>query len=303
MTSGAASDGRGSCLLDRTLPAWLTAAVMGVTFGALVLLECRRPLRPAETEPKARRNARNLALAGLGALAVQLVEAPLVAPVARVVQRRRWGLLKRLRLPVWIETSLAIVLMDYTLYVWHVLVHRLPWLWRFHAVHHVDLDLDASTALRFHFGELTISVPWRIAQVLIIGTAPLALSLWQTATLVSILFHHSNVELPLALERRLGRVLVTPRMHGIHHSMVHEESDSNWSSGLSLWDRLHGTLRLNIPQNAITIGIPAFREPSEVTLASAVTMPFTTQRPTWTLPGDGEPLRPSSGVPADRLLP
>ena len=112
------------------------------------------------------------------------------------------------------------LLMDYTLYVWHVLTHRVPALWRFHAVHHIDLDLDASTAVRFHFGELTLSTPWRVAQVVVIGTSPLALSIWQTGLLMSILFHHSNVELPLAIERRLGRVFVTPRMHGIHHSQV-----------------------------------------------------------------------------------
>jgi sterol desaturase/sphingolipid hydroxylase (fatty acid hydroxylase superfamily) len=172
-----------------------------------------------------------------------------------------------------------------------VLVHRVPWLWRFHKVHHVDLDLDASTALRFHFGEMAISTIWRAAQVRALGVSPLALSVWQTALLLSILFHHSNVELPLALERRLGRFIVTPRMHGIHHSIVREETDSNWSSGLTIWDRLHGTLRLGIPQEEITIGVPSYRDPREVVLPEVLRMPFRKQRPTWCLPDGSRPVR------------
>jgi sterol desaturase/sphingolipid hydroxylase (fatty acid hydroxylase superfamily) len=112
----------------------------------------------------------------------------------------------------------------------------------------VDLDLDASTALRFHFAEMVLSVPWRAAQVLVLGVGPLALSAWQTLALIEILFHHANVELPVEVERWLCRFLVTPRLHGLHHSIVQGETDSNWSSGLTLWDWLHGTLRLNVPQ-------------------------------------------------------
>jgi sterol desaturase/sphingolipid hydroxylase (fatty acid hydroxylase superfamily) len=138
--------------------------------------------------------------------------------------------------------------------------------------------------VRFHFGELTLSTPWRVAQVVAIGTSPLALSIWQTGLLMSILFHHSNVELPLTIERRLGRVFVTPRMHGIHHSDVRDETDSNWSSGLTLWDWLHGTLKLNVPQREITIGLPAFRGPDEVTLPKMVALPFRQQKAYWALP-------------------
>src|SRR5215208_1822575 len=103
--------------------------------------------------------------------------------------------------------------MDYTLYLWHMLTHRVPALWRFHQVHHCDLDMDASTALRFHFAEMAISVPYRAAQVAVLGVAPRPLSIWQTFLFVSILFHHSNLRLPLWLERRLSWMIVTPRMH------------------------------------------------------------------------------------------
>jgi hypothetical protein len=104
-----------------------------------------------------------------------------------------------------LEVPLTVALLDYSLYVWHILVHKVPFLWRFHQPHHVDLDRDASTALRFHFGEILRSVPWRAAQIVVIGVPPLTLPVWQTATLVEILFHHSNVELPVEVERWLCR--------------------------------------------------------------------------------------------------
>jgi sterol desaturase/sphingolipid hydroxylase (fatty acid hydroxylase superfamily) len=165
-----------------------------------------------------------------------------------------------------------------------VLTHRVPFLWRFHLVHHVDLDLDASTALRFHFGELACSVSWRAAQVVAIGVSPFAYSLWQTALVLLIMFHHSNVRLPDEGERRLSRWLITPRLHGIHHSIIKEETNSNWSSGLSIWDRLHGTLRMDDGRHEVTIGVPAYRDPKDVTLPKILKMPFEPQRDVWELP-------------------
>jgi sterol desaturase/sphingolipid hydroxylase (fatty acid hydroxylase superfamily) len=283
---------------EKKLPTWITAPLALGAFGLLVWLERRRPLRRA-VEPGLGREARNLAVAAAGAVVLSIAERPVVEPLAALVERRRWGLLKRARLPLWLEVPLAVALMDYTLYLWHVLTHRVPFLWRFHVVHHADLDLSASTALRFHFGELALSVPWRAAQVAGLGVSPLALSLWRAFLFLSILFHHSNVRLPHDVERRLARVVVTPRMHGIHHSDVREETDSNWSSGLTVWDLLHGTLRLDVPQDEITIGVPAYREPSDVSLADLLALPFGEQCPSWPLDGEHRPRRvtPPAGCP------
>jgi sterol desaturase/sphingolipid hydroxylase (fatty acid hydroxylase superfamily) len=238
-----------------------------------------------------RRVPRNLGVAALSAATVQLVEMPLVRPLAGLVETNRLGVVPALRLPRWLDVALAVLLMDYTLYVWHVLTHRVPFLWRLHLVHHVDRDLDVSTALRFHCAEILVSVPWRAAQVTAIGVRPRALAAWQTLLMLSILFHHSNVRLPLALERRLMRLIVTPRMHGIHHSAVEDETNSNWSSGLTLWDRLHGTLRLDVPQNAITIGVPAYTTAEDVTLPRIVALPFVPQRPSWSDASGSPPSR------------
>jgi sterol desaturase/sphingolipid hydroxylase (fatty acid hydroxylase superfamily) len=248
-------------------------AIVGVAVVAIVWRETRRPLRP-RVERRLVHTVRNAAIGAIGAATVHLVETPIVLPFAILTERTGIGILHQIPLPRWVNILLACVVMDYTLYVWHVLVHKHPWLWRFHVVHHADLDLDASTAVRFHFGELIISIPWRLAQIAVIGTSPQALIIWQTATLVSILFHHSNASLPAAVERGLSRLLVTPRMHGIHHSVVHDELNSNWSSGLAVWDRLHGTFRLDVPQEAITIGVPEYPVPGNVTLQRMLALPF-----------------------------
>jgi sterol desaturase/sphingolipid hydroxylase (fatty acid hydroxylase superfamily) len=286
----------------RSRSGFVTWFLLGGLFLALTLFERRRPLR-ATHEPGLRRLPRNLAVAGLAAITVSLVERPIVAPLARMVARRRWGLLFCGRLPGAIHAALAVLLLDYTLYLWHGLVHRVPWLWRFHLVHHVDLDLDASTAIRFHFGELALSVPWRAAQILAIGVTPGALRAWQDLVLASVMFHHSNVRLPLAVERFLGWLIVTPRMHGIHHSIVPDEAGSNWSSGFALWDRIHGTLRLNVPQREIAIGVPAYRDPEDVVLPKILEMPFIEQRQWWQLPGGDSPRSPPTAAPRRELLP
>jgi len=256
----------------------LAPLVVGGTFVVLTALERRRPLRRVR-EAKWRHVSRNIVFAGAAAATVNLLERPLVEPLATMVQRRRYGLLYVCRLPPPLHLILAVVFLDYTLYVWHVLTHRVRWLWRFHLVHHVDRDLDASTALRFHAGELTLSIPWRAMQIAAIGVPPYALHVWQNLVLLSILFHHSNVELPIAVERLVARFVVTPRLHGIHHSSVPEEMNSNWSSGLTVWDYLHGTLRLDVPQQTITIGVATYPTPADVTLANSFALPFMPQRP------------------------
>jgi sterol desaturase/sphingolipid hydroxylase (fatty acid hydroxylase superfamily) len=282
--------GSGDGSTPERLPIWISAPLVLGTFGLLLWLERRRPLRP-RVEPTSLRTGRNVTVAALTAGALQLTERPIISRLTKLVGRRRWGLLKRLRLPAWLEISLAVVLLDYTLYLWHVLLHRAPWLWRIHVVHHVDLDLDTSTSVRFHAAEMIVSVGWRAGQVALIGVSPLALSLWQTLLLLSVMFHHSNIRLPIETERRLNRLIVTPRMHGIHHSIVQEETNSNWSSGLTLWDRIHGTLRLDVPQETITIGVPAYRSPEDVTLDKLIVLPFITQRPTWRFVNGQKPLR------------
>jgi len=276
--------------LGREIPTWLSAGLVFGALAAILWLEKRRPLR-REREVKLRRDARNVVMGAMTAIVIQLAEKPLVMPLARRAHEKRRGLLPRLGLGRVLETVLATILLDYTLYIWHVLMHRVPLLWRFHRAHHADLDLSTTTALRFHFGEMLLSVPWRAAQVATIGVAPRPLSFWQTLTLLAILFHHSNVRLPMALERWLCRVLVTPRMHGIHHSVIEDETNSNWGTIFSFPDYLHTTIRLNVPQQVIAIGVPAFRESERLRLADVLRMPFERQRPSQKLKSGSAPER------------
>jgi sterol desaturase/sphingolipid hydroxylase (fatty acid hydroxylase superfamily) len=261
--------GRRANIFGMAMGAGLAAAV----FGLLTLGESRRPLRRT-VERAGRRRRRNLAVGALSAAVVQIADRPLTRAAAALAGQRRWGLVQRLGLPPWAQDALAFLLLDYTLWVWHVLLHRWPPLWRLHAVHHADLDLDASTGVRFHPVEMLASVPWRIAQVLLVGAGPRALERWQSALFLSVLFHHSNLRLPLSLESALAWLFVTPRQHGIHHSVVRDEMDSNWSSLLNVWDRAHGTLRLDVPQERITIGLPAPRDPEALALPRLLTMPL-----------------------------
>jgi len=277
-------------VLASAVPSWLSAVAIGGTLAVVLWLEWRRPLR-SRIEAAGVHDARNAVMVVLSAAAIRVTEKPLTDHLTRLVHETGWGIVKSVSLPAPLELLVAVLLLDYTLYLWHVLTHRVPFLWRFHRVHHADLDLTASTALRFHFVEMVLSVPWRALQVVVIGASPLSLSVWQTATVVAILFHHSNIELPIRVERWLCRLFMTPRMHGIHHSIVEQETNSNWSTIFAWPDYLHRTYRLNVPQNDVTIGVPEYRDPSELDLAAIVTMPFGEQRASWTLQGGGKPER------------
>lgn len=280
---------------------WIGPLAVAGAFVAFAFLEKARPLRK-QVESKRRHETRNLLIAGLGAVALQIVGAPAVKPLSRMVERRQWGIVPQLGLSPALETLAIFLAMDYTFYLWHVMAHKSPWLWRFHQVHHADLDLDASTALRFHFGELLAGVPFQAAQVALIGVAPVNLARWQTFFLLSILFHHSNLKIPYRWERKLSLMVVTPRMHGIHHSLVQEEADSNWSSGLNVWDRIHRTLRLNVPQSTVEIGLAAYRTPWSVRLKRMLMLPFLAGQSAWRFIDDGRPTPHTEMLPRDTLV-
>jgi sterol desaturase/sphingolipid hydroxylase (fatty acid hydroxylase superfamily) len=247
--------------------------LFGAAVGTLYVVERLRPLR-ARKEPGPARVGRNLAIGLLAGAATAASEWPVVEPAQRLAERHRLGLLRLVALPRAVRIALGFLLLDYTLYLWHRLNHHVPFLWRFHAVHHVDLDLDSTTGLRFHFGELTLAAGFRAAQILLLGVDRMTLRAWQQILVVSVIFHHSNLELPIAIERRIVRCLVTPRMHGIHHSTRGDEVDANYSSLLSWWDRMHRSLRLNVQQASITIGVEGFLRPDDVTLAESLSLPF-----------------------------
>lgn len=252
--------------MRKTLGLLGVAAIVG-----LLVAERRWPLRHQKF-PALPRNIRNVAMGAMCAAVVGVVEVPLTQATARKNEREQRGLAHLFPSPF--RQLVAFLAMDYSFYLWHIATHRVPILWRLHRVHHVDPDMDASTAIRFHVLDMLVSLPWRIMQVRVSGITPRALDAWQRFFQLSILFHHSNLALPEKWDHRLSRVMTTPQMHGIHHSVVRAERDSNWSSGFSLWDHLHGTYRrLPLPR-AITIGVDQPCMPADLTITAALRAPF-----------------------------
>src|SRR5687767_15197579 len=143
---------------------------------------------------------------------------------------------------------------------------------------YTTLFRSVSTAFRFHFGEVAMSAGFRVAQILVLGVSVVEFAIYELVFQTSTLFHHSNLRLPLQTERRLNLILVTPRMHGIHHSEIRRENNSNFSVVFPWWDRLHRTLRLNVPQSQIVIGMPGYAEIRDGKLGEALLMPFKRQR-------------------------
>jgi len=255
------------------------AIVAAVALGFLA--EQRWPLR-RRVRPLGERLVTNAAMVALAAMALRLAMIPAALAVAAAAERAGVGVLRWLPLPAAVAAVLGFLLLDWTVYVWHRLNHRAPLLWRFHVVHHTDLDLDVSTAFRFHAGELLLSVLWRSAQIVVLGIGPGLVLVYEAAMEAATAFHHSNWRLPRALDRALNLVLVTPRMHGIHHSVDERETNANWSVIFSWWDRLHRTLRLGVPGAALTIGLPAYRDPRELRVRFLLALPFTRARPAFT---------------------
>ena len=272
---------------------WLVSALALIGL-ALLVIERLFPLRSPTREllPRLLLNAA-ISLLAFGA------SAAVVQPVARAIlgwsAERGFGLIPALSLPVSVGAALAFLLLDLSFYYWHRANHLIPFLWRFHNVHHADPDLDVSTSFRFHFGEVALSALFRAVQIAVIGVSGWTYAVYELIFQLNTMFHHSNVRLPIRLERLLNLMLVTPRMHGIHHSQVKPETNSNYSVVFSWWDRLHRTVRLNVPQSCIDIGVPGYSWPEDNHFRAMLALPFRRQREYWRRP-DGNPVERDPAV-------
>jgi sterol desaturase/sphingolipid hydroxylase (fatty acid hydroxylase superfamily) len=255
----------------------------------LLFLQWRFPLR-RQHFVFLRRLVRNYVLSIPGFVILRLAMLPVPFAVAVWAEERRFGVLHWLGLDGWIAALSGFVLMDYAYWWWHWANHRLPFFWRFHNVHHTDLDMDVTTAVRFHFGEIFFSIGFLSLAVALFGVSPSTFVVFFIVFEAATCFHHSNWRLPIRVERVLNMVMVTPRMHGIHHSIVERETNSNWGTIFCWWDKLHRTLRCDVPQDAVTIGVAAYRDEQELTLGKLWALPFGQQRE-WRLPNGDVPER------------
>jgi sterol desaturase/sphingolipid hydroxylase (fatty acid hydroxylase superfamily) len=275
----------------------LTAAVLGLTYLSLLLLERARPLRRSKGRLLPRLVV-NVAISAAAFAAAAALVQPVAATMLDFTESRSFGLIRLAGLNGALEFAAAFLLLDLSFYYWHVANHRIAFLWRFHNVHHIDPDLDVTTAFRFHFVEVGLSGGFRAAQVILIGPSLSAYVIYEIAFQLGTLFHHSNARLPLFIERLLNKLFVTPRMHGIHHSDIREEDNSNFGVVFPWWDRLHGTLRLNVPQAQVTIGIPGYSRPEDNRVLRSLAMPFRLQRDYWQ-GSKGNRLRRKPPLPAN----
>lgn len=255
-------------LLLVTLSAFICAHPAGLrlsgflgVFALMALWELLAPRRLART-PTGIRWMNNLGLIVLDTLLVRLVLPAAALATALLAVTHGWGVLHRLALAPALAVPIAVVALDLTIYLQHVMLHAVPTLWRLHRVHHADLDIDVTTGVRFHPFEMALSVLVKCAAIVLIGASPAAVVIFEVLLNASSLFTHGNVRLPAAAERVLRLVLVTPEMHRIHHSIEDDETNSNFGFNLSCWDRLFGTYRAaaRAAQQEMPIGIRTFRE-------------------------------------------
>lgn len=212
-------------------------------FALFAGLETMAPRR-ARVQPRATRWGTNLAIILIDSMTTRLMAfaLPLLAVGAAMdAASNGWGLLNMVTLPGWITVLAAILILDLAIWFQHMVFHKVPALWRLHRVHHADRDFDVTTALRFHPVEIAASMGIKIGVVYLIGAPALGVILFEIILNGSAMFNHANMRLPLGVDRVLRRVLVTPDMHRVHHSVHRHEADSNYGFALSIWDRIFGT--------------------------------------------------------------
>jgi sterol desaturase/sphingolipid hydroxylase (fatty acid hydroxylase superfamily) len=272
----------------------LTPLVLAAVFLLLLALEAAFPLR-VRRRPLIPRLVVNLSfLAGVFALGIYVVR-PVALALALGAADYKLGLLNLVTLPYPARFILGFLLMDLTFYWWHRANHVFSLLWRFHSVHHLDPDLDVSTSFRFHWGEILYSTGFRVLQVGLLGVDPFIYLTYELVYELATFFQHSNIRLPLTFERGLNQALVTPRMHGVHHSVVSEEVGSNFSVIFRWWDSLHRTLTLNVPQRDITIGVAGYLAAGDNRLLRLLALPFRLSPDYWRFPDGKVPTRDKTG--------
>jgi sterol desaturase/sphingolipid hydroxylase (fatty acid hydroxylase superfamily) len=210
----------------------------------------------------------------LNGLLTRLFLAGITIQVIGWAQAHSMGLVRMVEFPVAVRMIVVFLLFDIWMYYWHMANHRFFFFWRFHRAHHSDIEMDTTTALRFHPGELLLSSFIRLPVLILIGMSFGELVLFEVMLNISTLFHHSNIALPETGDRLLRVLIVTPNMHRVHHSVERDETNSNFTSLLSLWDRLAGTFRMREDTRTITLGLPSFREEKYQRLWGFLTTPF-----------------------------
>lgn len=262
---------------------FIRAGVFLLVLLAMMTWELTANRRP-QAIPRLRRWPANLLLVGINTLAVRVVF-PLAAVGAAIYgQNTGWGFFNHVTfLPLWFVSIVVILALDLAIYCQHRIFHAVPWLWRIHRVHHADQEFDVTTALRFHPLEILLSMAIKMALVMLLGAPAVAVIVFEILLNATAIFNHANVRLPVKFDQYLRLFLVTPDMHRVHHSVIRQETDSNFGFNLTWWDRLFGTYRSQ-PEHGhlgMTIGLEDYRTEQDQQLGRMLMQPFqrTSTRP------------------------
>ena len=256
-------------------PAVRLGAFFGV-FALMALWEAVAPRR-ARLLPRRVRWLHNLALVVLNSLILRLLFPLAAVGFALLAAGRGWGLLNAFAVPFWWAFALSVIALDFAIYLQHVMFHAVPLLWRLHRVHHADADFDVTTGARFHPIEILLSMLIKFAAIAVLGAPAAAVLVFEVLLNATAMFNHANLRLPEPIDRQLRRILVTPEMHRIHHSMERDEANSNFGFNLPWWDRLCGTYRdrARLPQERMAIGVKGLTgSDAAVKLTGMLALPF-----------------------------
>ena len=253
-----------------------------VAFVAIMLFVLERfyPLRKSQRKLIPRLIS-NFVMAATTFIAASLLVRPLAMKALALSGEHSFGVLTLLKNFSTVQAIVGFLLLDLTFYYWHRLNHKVSFLWRFHNVHHLDPDLDVSTAFRFHFAEVAFSSVFRFIQVILIGPTLTIYLGYELVFQMATFFHHSNIRFPKAIDNLIKLVFVTPRMHGMHHSNFKSETDSNYSVVFSIWDKLHKSFTQDLPFEKVQIGVPGYSREEDNKVFNLITSPFKKQKDYW----------------------
>jgi sterol desaturase/sphingolipid hydroxylase (fatty acid hydroxylase superfamily) len=247
-------------------------------FGVFLLMAIWEVFAPRRHQSVKRviRWPNNIGIVFLNTLLVRIVMPITAVGMALLGHSAEWGLFHHLALPPWLIFLLAIVVLDFAIYLQHVMFHAVPSLWRLHRMHHADLEFDVTTGARFHPVEIILSMVLKLVVIAALGPPAVAVLAFEVILNALAMFNHANVRLPLVADGLLRRLIVTPDMHRVHHSVIPREANSNFGFNLSLWDRWLGTYRAQpeLGHEKMTIGIDNFRTPRDLGLDRMLIQPF-----------------------------
>jgi sterol desaturase/sphingolipid hydroxylase (fatty acid hydroxylase superfamily) len=246
-----------------------------VVFAIVSIVEVFAPRRRLTTS-KTQRWFANLSIVALNPLSVALIFPVLPIGMALLASEHNWGLFNYMNMPAWLKVFAGVLLLDLAVYTQHVLHHAIPVLWRLHMVHHSDLDFDLTTGLRFHPIEIVVSMVIKLTAVAALGISAMAVLTFELALNSISMFNHSNMGIPSRIDRILRMLVVTPDMHRVHHSVIIQETNSNYGFNFPWWDRLFGTYKDQPVKghNDMVIGIAHFRNQRQLSLPRLLILPF-----------------------------